>query len=87
MTQPMNKEHVRDFIGFLNYSRDMWSKRSHLIHTLTSITSNKVKFKRTDMENKLFDEKKRIVSCNTLPLYPDFNIFFDIHTNASYFQL
>ena len=39
------------------------------------------------MEQKSFDEIKRTVAHNTLLAYPDFNIFFDIHTEASNHQL
>ena len=34
-----------------------------------------------------FKEIKRIVACNTLLEYPDFNKEFKIHTNASDFEL
>ena len=48
---------------------DMWSKRSHLLQTLTVLTPTKVKFKCTDMEQKVFNEIKRIVASDNLLLY------------------
>ena len=49
--KPPNKsKEVRVFIGIVNSYMDMWDKRSHLLHTLTAITPNQVKFKWTDME-------------------------------------
>ena len=65
----------------------MWYKRSNLLHSLTTLTSNKVKFKWTDSEQKVFNEIKEIVARNTLLIYPDLNKHFDIHTDANDFQL
>ena len=39
MTPTKNKKQVRMFIGMINYYMDMWSRRSHLLHPLTSLTS------------------------------------------------
>ena len=65
----------------------MWAKGSHLLHTLTLLTSPKVKFKWTDMEQKLFDEIKRTVARNTLLAYPYLNKLFNTHTDANNHQL
>ena len=50
MKLPKNTKEVHAFIGIVNYYRDMWAKRSHLLHPLTTLTSHKVKFKCTDLE-------------------------------------
>ena len=55
MTLPKHQKQVRAFIGLVNYYRDMWSKWSHLLHNLTALTSNNLKFKRTYIEQKVFD--------------------------------
>ena len=65
----------------------MCTKRSHLLHPLTALTSNKVKFKWTEVEQKVFDDIKRVVSQDTLLAYPYFNTRFDIHTDASDYHL
>ena len=65
----------------------MWARRSHLLHPLTALTSNKVKFKWTDVEQKVFDDIKRTVARETLFSYPDFNKRFDIHKYASDYRL
>ena len=41
MTPKKNMREIRAFIGIVNYYRGVWSKRSHLIHPLTALTSNK----------------------------------------------
>ena len=78
---------MRDFIGLVNYYRDMWSKRSHLLHPLTELTLNRLKFKWAYAEQKAFDEIKCIVARYTLLAYPDLNKRFDIHMNARNYQL
>ena len=60
----------------------MWSKRSHLLHPLTALTSYQVKLKWNDMEQKALDDIKRFVSQDTLLAYLDFNKLFDIHTDV-----
>ena len=74
-------------MGIVNYYMDMWSKWSHLIQTLTALTSHKVKFKWTDLEQKVFDEIKRAVYQDNLLEYTYFNRSFDIHSDASDQQL
>ena len=74
---------VRAFIGIVNYYKDMWAKWSHILHPLTELTSQKVKFKSTELEQKAFYEIKQAVSQDTLLVYPDFNKRSDIHTDAS----
>ena len=87
MTPPKNTKEVRLFICIVNYRRDMCSKRSNLRHTLTALTSHKVKFKWTDVEQKAFDDINRAVSQDILLAYPDFNECFDIHRDARDYQL
>ena len=81
------QKHVCAFIVLVKYHMDMWAKRSHLLHPLTALMSNKVKFKCTYIEQEAFDEIKRIVSRNTLLEYPYLNKSFGIHTDASDYQL
>ena len=64
----------------------MWAKRSHLLHPLTALTSNKVNFKWNNVEQKYFDNIKCAVVQDTLLAYPDFNECFDIHTDAIDYQ-
>ena len=83
MNPPKNKKQVRSFIGLVNYYRYMGAKQSNLLQPLTALTSNKVKFKWTFVEQKAFDEIKKIVTRETLLIYPDFNKRFDIYTDVS----
>ena len=51
----------------------MWSRRSQMLAPLTKITSTKVKFKWTKIEQDAFDEIKWILSRDNLLTYPDSN--------------
>ena len=78
---------LQGFIGMINYYRDIWPQRSHLLALLTSLTSAKVKWNWTEEHQKAFDKIKRVITRETLLTYPDFNKPFDIHTDASLYQL
>ena len=51
------------------------------------LTSANVKFKWTNVEQMAFNKIKQIVGRETLLSYPDFNLLFEIHTDASHTQL
>ena len=87
MEPPKNQKQVRLLIGLLNYYMDLWSKWSHLLQPLTALTSKKVNFIWTFVEQKPFNEIKQIVTRDILLIYPDFNKRCDIHTYASELQL
>ena len=61
----------------------MWSRRSHLLQPLNTLTSQKVTFKWIDVEKKAFYDIKHDVFFNTFLSYPSFNRQFGIHTDDS----
>ena len=60
----------------------MRSRRLHTLAPFTKITSIKVKFKWTKIEQNAFKETNRIVASDTLLAYLHFNEEFKIHTDA-----
>ena len=84
---PKNKRELRRFIGIVNYYRDMWIRRSHVLSPLAKLTSKESKWVWTDLENRSFQKMKNIIAKETLLAYPDFNQPFEIHTDASHTQL
>ena len=84
---PKNKRELRRFIGIVNYYRDMWIRRSHVLSPLAKLTSKESKWVWTDLENRSFQKMKNIIAQETLLAYPDFNKPFEIHTDASHTQL
>jgi hypothetical protein len=71
----------------VNYYRDMWPLRSHLLAPLSLMTSAKVNWKWTQECQDSFDQMKAIMAKETLVTFPDFTKEFKIHTDASKLQL
>lgn len=87
LTSPKTKRQLRRFLGMINYYRDMWKRRSHLIAPLTALVSKKATFTWTKSHENAFQDIKKVISRETLLAYPDFNKEFHIHTDASDYQL
>ena len=66
---PKKLKELRSFLGMINYYRDMWIHRSDILTPLTHLSSSKVLFKWTDVEQTAFDtinkesHKQRSVTC------------------------
>lgn len=84
---PETKKQLRKFIGMVNYYRDIWPKRSHMMAPLSALTSSKTKWKWENTHQEAFEEIKKEIAKETLLAYPDFNKPFEIHTDASKLQL
>ena len=84
---PKTWKYLCQFIGMINFYRDMWQKRSELITPLTALTSKNVKYDWKDEHQKFFDAIKRVIGREVLLAYPDFNALFEIHTDASKLQI
>ena len=50
----------------VNYYRDMWRQRSHLMAPLSALVSNKTKFVWKEEQQKAFDKIKKIITKETL---------------------
>ena len=84
---PTTRKQLRSFIGMVNYYRDMWPQRSHLLAPLSSLTSAKAKWNWTSECQNAFEDMKRLIAKETLLTYPNFKKPFEIHTDASKVQL
>ena len=71
----------------VNYYRDMWIRRSNVLAPLTQLCSNKAKFQWEEVHENAFQTMKKILSQETLLVYPDFLQPFEIHTDARHTQL
>ena len=87
IAEPKNRKELRSFIGVVNYYRDMWFRRSHVLAPLASLTSKSTKWRWGDKEAKAFAMAKRIITKEAILAYPDFSKRFVIHTDASHYQL
>jgi len=84
---PKNKRQLRRFLGMINYYRDMWKRRSHILAPLTKLAGKNAKWLWTGECQKAFDEAIRMVSRETILAYVDFSKPFHIYTDASDYQL
>ena len=87
LKNPKNKKELRHFLGMVNYYRDMWRKRSHLLAPLSELVGSKAQWKWGSEQQKSFDELKKVISKETLLTFPNFNKTFHIYTDASDYQL
>ena len=70
----------------VNYYRDMWIRRSHVLAPLAALTSKTAKWQWGTDEQEAFETMKRIIAKETMLAYPDFEKEFVIHTDASHEQ-
>ena len=97
LAPPTNVRGVRRVLGIIQYYRDLWNKRSHILAPLTSLVGecgkNKnsktkaKKFKWLPIHQQAFDEMKRVVSREVTVAYPDFSKPFVLYTDDSDYQL
>ena len=87
LATPTNRRQLRRFVGMVNYYRDMWLRRSHILAPLTALTSINTPWKWTEEHQTAFDNMKKIMARETILSYPNFNKAFEIHTDASKTQL
>ncbi len=87
LEDPKTRKQLRAFIGMINYYRDMWQHRSHVLAPLTSLTSVNIPWKWGDEQSKAFQKAKSILSKEVLLAFPQFDKPFTIHTDASHRQL
>ncbi len=87
LEEPKTRKQLRGFIGMINYCRDMWKHRSHVLAPLTSLTSVNVPWKWGEEQSKAFLEAKKILSKEVLLAFPVFDKPFIMHADASHRQL
>jgi hypothetical protein len=75
------------FIGCVNYYRDMWPSRAHILKPLTDQSGLKKRapINWTDEMQQAFDKMRALMAADALAAYPDHNKRFDIYTD--HFQL
>jgi hypothetical protein len=89
MDRPRTATDLRRFIGCVNYYRDMWPSRAHILKPLTDQAGLKKgsKLEWTNDMQIAFDKMHLLLAADALAAYPDHNKRFDIYTNLSDFQL
>ena len=87
MKEPSNRKELKRFVGMINFYRDMWRHRSHILAPLARLTSKKTKWEWTNEHTSAFKAMKESIARDVILAYPDFSKKFTIFTDASDFQL
>jgi hypothetical protein len=87
LEEPKTCKQLRGFIGMVNYYRDMWRHRSHVLAPLTRLTSVNIPWKWGEEQSKAFEEANKILSKEVLLAFPVFDKPFTTHMDASHRQL
>ena len=83
---PVNVKQLRSFLGMVNYYRDMWSRRTHVLAPLTELTG-KCTFIWMQKHQQAFERMKALDAADALLVFPDHSLPFDVETDASKYQL
>ena len=100
LKEPTSVKELRKFLGMVQYYRDVWEKRSHMIAPLTDLVGEcghtKVTRKKgtkkkawywDQSHQDSFDKIKETLARDVMLSYPDYNELFEIYTDASTRQL
>ena len=85
---PKTVKQLRGFIGMVNFYRDSWRRRAHHMAPLTKLLSQKKGAIKWNKEaDEAFKKIKEICAEDALLFYPNFAQPFEIHTDASEYQM
>ena len=82
---------MRQFLGTVQYHRDLWTKRSEILVPLKELTkygptiNGPIEW--TPACTEAFQQIKALIAKETILSYPYFSMKFTIHTDASDVQL
>ncbi|KAJ8507630.1 hypothetical protein ON010_g18951 [Phytophthora cinnamomi] len=76
---PRHRKVLRHFLGMVNYYRDVWLRRAHLVASLSALTLTKVSLVWLPEHQSAFDKITAIMERETLLHYPDYTKGFDVH--------
>ena len=85
--EPRTVKQLRSFIGAVNFYRDMYPKRSHLMAPLTKLAPGKGTVKWNAECQESFNQIKALLAKDDFLRYPDHNKPFHVYADASNLQL
>eukprot|EP00957_Ditylum_brightwellii_P154973 11795564-Ditylum_brightwellii.AAC.1 len=89
MDRSRNFTELHMFNGCVNYYRDMWPRRAHILKPLTDMSGlpKKAPLDWTPECDIAFNKMWYLMAADALAAYPDHIMHFDIFTDASDLQL
>jgi transposase InsO family protein len=92
MDRPKNASQIRTFVGMINWYRDYWPRRAHLLSPFTKLQNGlegnkKAPIVWTDELEKCFQEVKAVLARDALLAFPNHNEPFDVFTDSSDYQM
>ena len=86
---PKTAKELNSLLGMVQYYRDIWPKRSHILAPLidSSSSKNKKQLIWTKEMDKAFIQMKQIIAQETALSLPDYSKKFQIYTDANDYQL
>ena len=90
LAKPQTTKEMKSLIGMIQFYRDMWKRRSHILSPLIKASSGKkgkTKIKWTPALDGAFIQANQMISQEVFLTYPDWTSPFCEHTNASDKQL
>ena len=83
---PKNKKYLRQFIGMVNYYKDLFKKSTDILKPLTDICGKSSTFAWDEKVSKAFIEVKAMIIKVAMFAFPDFTKPVDLHTDSSDYQ-
>ena len=90
LTKPQTAKEMKSLIGMIQFYRDMWKRRSHILSPLIEASSGKqgkTKINWTPAMDEAFIQAKQMISQEVFLIYPDWTSPFCVNTDASDKQL
>ena len=94
---PTNSKQLKRFIGMINFYRDIWKKRSHILAPLTKLAAEtskpkgsvrkKVPRKWEQEHQNVFNKAKKMIKLEAELAFPNWTKPFDLYSDASDVQL
>ena len=85
---PKNTKQLKRFLGMINFYRDVYKQRSHILAPLSRLSSaSKQNWKWGEVEQTAFENAKKMLEQDALLAYPDWSKTFQLFSDAIDYQL